>query len=94
MKTYVTVCMVTDEGRKAINDTGQRLAEVKSVFEGQGAKVLELWVTFGRYDFVLVWQAPDDATAFRLAAQVAQRAAVQTETWPAMPFDEFVSSMR
>jgi len=56
-----------------------------------GAKVLSCYVTFGRYDAVCIWQAPDLASANRCITALAAAGLVTTETMLAQSPDEFLA---
>jgi len=42
-------------------------------------------MTMGEYDFVLVYEAPDDAVAARFALLLGQQGSVRTKTLKAFP---------
>ena len=51
---------------KAANDA--RLSEI----EARGGKLLDAYVTLGRYDVVELFEAPDDETAYRILTELAK----------------------
>lgn len=52
-------------------------------------KVLSWWVTFGQYDFVAIWDAPDQRAANLAIRQLAREGLVATETMLAQRPEEF-----
>jgi uncharacterized protein with GYD domain len=58
--------------------------------EALGAKVLAQWATLGRFDFVNVIEAPDDATITRISVELGSRGSGRYETLAAMPIDDFI----
>jgi uncharacterized protein with GYD domain len=58
--------------------------------ERAGAKVIGWWWTQGRYDMVIVIEAPDDETASALALSMGMAGNVRTETMRAYDRDEML----
>ena len=56
--------------------------------EEAGGKLVGAWVTFGRYDVVEVFEAPDDETALEIITRLANYGAEQTETLRAFTREE------
>jgi len=56
-----------------------------------GAKVLSCYVTYGRYDAVCIWEAPDLASANRCVTALAAAGLVTTETMLAQSPDQFLA---
>ena len=52
------------------------------------------WVShyalLGPYDFMDIYEAPNDKTAFRVSLLSRELGAVTAESWPAMPYDKFL----
>ena len=80
MATFITTTHFTDQGIKAIRDTGKRAEEFKATAKKMGAKVTGLYWTLGAFDSVVVFEAPDEATATALMLQVASLGNVRTQT--------------
>ncbi len=55
-----------------------------------GAKVVSCYVTFGRYDAVCIWEAPDLASANRVMRALVEKGLVTTETMVAQSPEEFL----
>jgi len=55
-----------------------------------GAKMLSCYVTFGRYDAVCIWEAPDLASANACVKALVAKGLVTTETMVAQSPDEFL----
>jgi uncharacterized protein with GYD domain len=54
-----------------------------------GGQLKAFYLTMGRYDAVVVSEAPDDETATRFALATGARGFVRTETLRAYPEDEY-----
>jgi uncharacterized protein with GYD domain len=46
-----------------------------------GAEINSFYLAMGRYDVIVVSEAPDDETATRLVLTIGSGAAIQTETF-------------
>ena len=61
--------------------------------EELGAKVTHQWATLGQFDFVNVVEAPDDKTIARVSVALGARGSAKLQTMPALPIDEFLTSL-
>ena len=93
MATYVMLTTLTDEGRKTIKQSPQRIKEVNKEVEAMGVKILAQYVVLGPYDFVNILEAPDNKTVSKVAMELGSRGTLQTMTMAAMTIDEFISSL-
>jgi uncharacterized protein with GYD domain len=48
----------------------------------------------GRFDYLDIFEAPDDVTAMQLSAILRSYGHATTETWSAIPWKEFVKVIR
>lgn len=60
MATYIMLLSWTEQGIQNVKDSPKRLDSAKKVFRAAGAKLKEFYMTMGRYDMVVVAEAPDD----------------------------------
>ena len=72
MATYLGLMKFTDQGIKKVNKTTKRAKELQESAEKMNIKVREIYWTLGRYDVVVIAEAPDDETVTRLT--LARRA--------------------
>jgi uncharacterized protein with GYD domain len=71
MALYVTLYKLTDQGRKTIKDSPKRVREIRTRVEKMsGVKVHQILYTTGRYDMVVVSEAPNDEVANAVALGV------------------------
>jgi uncharacterized protein with GYD domain len=89
MATYIVLSRYTQQGIEKIKDSPARLDAAKKAFRAMGAEIKEFYLTMGRYDFVVVVEAPDDETVAKLALATGSLGNVRTETLRAFPEDEF-----
>jgi len=80
MPTYVSLVRFTDQGIRNIKDAPERIAAVEKLFGQVGARMSELYLTMGRYDYVAVMEAPDDETATKAALALGSLGNIRTET--------------
>jgi acetyl esterase/lipase len=60
MPTYIGLVKLTDQGIRNVKETTKRAKSFREMAELAGLKVREILWTMGRYDLVLVVDAPDD----------------------------------
>jgi uncharacterized protein with GYD domain len=80
MPTYVSLIRLTDQGVRTIKDAPDRIAAAEKLFERVGARLSELYLTMGPYDYVAIVEAPDDDTATKAALALSSLGNVRTET--------------
>jgi uncharacterized protein with GYD domain len=59
------------------------------VFTKNHVKVVSLYATLGRYDYIMLFEADDQGMAFKVAAEINAMGILETETWPVVPYEEF-----
>jgi len=89
MPLYVTLYKLTDQGRKTIKDSPKRLRETTARLEKMaGVKILQSLYTSGRYDLVVVSEAPNEQAANTAALTIMTAGNVVGETLHAYTVDE------
>lgn len=89
MPTYISLIEYTATGIEHIEEGPERLDRAKELAESFGGEILDFYLTFGRYDGVLVSEFPDDEAFAAYALKVASEGAVSTETLKAFPEAEY-----
>jgi uncharacterized protein with GYD domain len=89
MAKYITLVKYKTKGIENIKESPNRLDAVKQLCESMGAKVEGFYLTMGRYDIIMIMDAPDLETAAKLILTTTSKGAVSTETLPAFPEDEY-----
>ena len=85
MPKYISLVNYTSKGIENIKDSPNRLDAVKKLCESMDAKVEGFFLTMGRYDIVLIVDAPDSETVAKIVLTITSKGAVRTETLFAFP---------
>jgi uncharacterized protein with GYD domain len=93
MPTYLMLSTLTPEGVQTIKNNPQRIREVNKEIEQLGASVKAQWAVLGRFDFVNVVEAPDEATIARVSLELGSRGTARYETLAAIPVEDFIASL-
>jgi uncharacterized protein with GYD domain len=80
MATFITTLHFTEQGLKAVRDTCNRAAAFKSAAEKLGIKVSGEYWTLGAFDGVIVFEAPDEATATAAMLYLSALGNLRTQT--------------
>ena len=89
MPRYIMLNRYTQKGVESIEKSPARLDAVRKAFRKMGADVKDFYLVMGRYDSVVVAEAPDDETMAKLALSVGALGNVHTETLRAFTEEEF-----
>jgi uncharacterized protein with GYD domain len=80
MATFITTLHFTEQGIKAVRDTCNRAAAFKTAAEKLGIKVMGQYWTLGAFDGVIVFEAPDEATATAAMLYLSSLDNLRTQT--------------
>jgi uncharacterized protein with GYD domain len=94
MSTYVMLTTLTDEGRKTVKQSPERIREVNKEVEAMGAKILSQYALLGPYDFVNILEAPSNEVISRVAIELGARGTLQTMTMAAMDLNDFIKGVK
>jgi uncharacterized protein with GYD domain len=86
MHTYLLLVKWSEDGVRDVKSTFDRVEKTKTLAEQHGCRFHTYYWTQGRYDFVALLDAPDDATAAALVLKASETGAIRTESLRA--FDE------
>jgi len=89
MPTYITLLRWTGHGLENIKDSPKRLDAARKAFESVGVIMKDFYMVTGRYDMVIVSEAPDDISLARATLAIASKGSVQTETVRAFTENEY-----
>jgi uncharacterized protein with GYD domain len=89
MAKYISLIKYTGKGIENIKESPKRLDAFKQLCESMGGKVEGFYLTMGRYDLVLIVDAPNPETAAKILLTLASHGAVSTETLQAFSEKEY-----
>ena len=89
MSTYMTLIRYTQQGIESIKDSPARLDTAKALYRSLGAEIKSFYLSMGKYDVIVISEAPDDQTATKLAMTIASAGALRTETFRIFTEDEY-----
>lgn len=89
MPTYITLMRWTSQGSKTIKDSPSRLDAARKAFQAAGLTLKDFYMVTGRYDMVVISEAPDDIALAKATLSVASHGNVQTETLRAFTEQEY-----
>ncbi len=95
MALYVLMTKVAPD---TLHDVGVRKAMGKEWLHKVKAacpevKFLAHYALLGQYDFMDIYEAPDLETAHRVSLISRGEGAMTVESWPALPYDEFLKQL-
>jgi uncharacterized protein with GYD domain len=85
---YISLMRWTTQGRAGLPAWRDRVEDGERAIEDAGGKLVGVWVTFGRYDVVEVFEAPDDGVALEIITKLGSGGAEETETLRAFTREE------
>ena len=89
MAKFITLVKYTSKGIENIKDSPNRLDAVKQLCEHMGANVDAFYLTMGRYDIILIVDAPNPETVAKIILSISSKGAVSTETLQAFSEEEY-----
>ncbi|MEE9181345.1 MAG: GYD domain-containing protein [candidate division NC10 bacterium] len=90
MAGYIRLVCLTEQGKKNMRKNPGRMAdEAARILEEHGGRQVSTWATLGRYDLIVVVEAPDDMAMMHVSAEIGALGGAHVETLPAVPSDEF-----
>ena len=88
MAVYISLMRFMSPGFGGLPAWRDRVEEGERVIEERGGKLIDVYVTMGRYDVVEIFEAPDDETAAQILVAVARQGNVTAEARRAFRRDE------
>jgi uncharacterized protein with GYD domain len=88
MPNYIVLGSFTDQGIRNVKDSPKRMDAVSAMAKKAGASLKETYWTLGQYDFVAIFEAPDDVSMTALGLSIGKLGNVRTQTLRAFPAAE------
>ncbi len=89
MAGYIAYCTFTQEGLKNLKNAPEIIKQAKVNLEKMGVQTIGVWATFGQFDLIAIFDAPDDYAAAVVALNSSARGQWTTQTVRALSEDEF-----
>jgi uncharacterized protein with GYD domain len=94
MPIYIALTNVSAEGRKAMKEDPSRIKANNKEIEAMGVKILAQYATLGQYDFINIFDAPNDDTIFKVALNLTGRGIDKVQTLTAKTLDDFIAATK
>ena len=94
MATYVVLARFTAQGVKNAKDSPKRAEAFKQMAETFGVTVKDIFWTQGRYDIVILIDAPDEVSATALNLSLSALGNIRTESLRVLFFNRHVEDRR
>jgi len=89
MATFITLGNWTQQGIEKAKESPVRLDAAKEEWRAAGAEIKGFYLVLGRYDWIIISEAPDAETAAKLVLAAGSQGNVRTETLRAFTEDEY-----
>jgi uncharacterized protein with GYD domain len=89
METYIILGNWTQQGVAAVKESPVRIEEARKAAEAAGGKFVGWYLTMGRFDFVLIVEAPNAQVVAAILLAYGAQGAGRTETLRAFTEAEF-----
>ncbi len=90
MPIYITMTHLNEMGRETIKVSPRKIQANNKALAAMGVKVLGQYITLGRYDFVNIFEAKNEATILKAAANLSGKGVAHTETMAGLTIEEFL----
>jgi uncharacterized protein with GYD domain len=77
MPTYITLTNYTKQGITNMKDSPSRLAAAREAMAAAGVELKAFYLTLGRFDAVVIVEAPDSATAAKVLLAIGMQGNIQ-----------------
>ena len=89
MPTYISLVRWTQQGVAKVKDSPNRFDAGRKAFREMGVEIKQLHMTMGRYDLIMLLEAPSDDVVATALLSLAAQGNVQTETLKAWNEDDY-----
>ena len=89
MPTYISLLNFTQQGIEKIKESPARLDRARQAFQAMGADLKAFYLVMGRYDAVVISEAPNDEVVGKLMLMIGAQGNVRTETLRAFTEEEY-----
>jgi uncharacterized protein with GYD domain len=89
MAKYICLIKYTVKGIENVKESPKRHDAFKQLCESMGAKVEGVYLTLGRYDLIVIFDAPNPEIVAKIILTSASKGSISTETLAAFPEEEY-----
>lgn len=89
MATFIMAMNINVHAKKSHPDLSHQINDSLETFTRNQVKVENLYATLGRFDYIAIFEAPDQTMAFRVASEINSQGILSTETWPVISYEDF-----
>jgi uncharacterized protein with GYD domain len=89
MGKYINLINWTEDGVKAVKNSGARWDAAKELARKHGATFETIYMTLGQYDLVAILDAPSDEIAAKIGLLLGMGGAIRTTTLKAFAEDDY-----
>ena len=89
MPTYISLLRWTQKGIENVKESPARLDRAKDAYKAAGAEIKEFYLVNGRYDTVIIAEAPNDEVIAKLALAIGSTGNIRSETILAFKEEEY-----
>ena len=89
MAKYISLIKYTAKGIENVKQSPSRHDAFKQLCESMGAKVEGVYLTMGRYDLIVIVDAPNPETIAKILLATTSKGNISTETLLAFPEKEY-----
>ncbi len=89
MATYITLAKWTQKGAEKIKESPDRLDAFKKTIQSMGGILKGFYMVTGRYDMILITEAPEPETIAKAILATASKGTVSTETLQAYTEEQY-----
>ena len=89
MPTYVSLLRYTEQGIKNIKESPSRVEKARQALKAMGGELKAFYLTQGRYDAIVIAEAPTDDVVAKFVLSSGSQGNVRTETFRAFTEEEF-----
>ncbi len=89
MATYITLLKLTEQGIKDIKEAPARVEQAIKAMEAGGGKFIAFYATMGKYDYVVIGEAPSDEAMMTYLLALGSLGNVRSTTMKAFNKEQF-----
>ncbi len=89
MPKYISLINYTQKGIENVKDSPNRSDAFKKLCKSMGARVEAVYLTMGRYDLMVIVDAPNSEVIAKIMLTTGAKGSVSTETLQAFTEEEY-----